>query len=350
MDHTTRSVRAALTFCLPSLLMTSAATGQQLGAPQAYPQQQAYSQPAAPAAYPQTQATAQPQVGGQQQPGAAPQPAPVAAQVPQEFQLNQLQQGELDQVLGAWQVASSKISTFKCSFKRWEYDVAFGPTINGRMEPLNKNLGELSYNKPDKGSFEITEINTFKQQAAPPNQQPPAPIKGDWVKQPDAIGEHWVSDGKSIYEYRPHDKQLVERPIPPQLQGQAIVDGPLPFLFGAEATKLKHRYWMKIEHFPNENPKQIWLLAAPKFQQQAADFRQVEVIFNRELLMPEAMQVTLPNGDRHAYMFDLATARTNGPLNWLNSFFTSPPVPFGWKRVVENMPVAEAPQPVQQPR
>ena len=73
----------------------------------------------------------------------------------------------------------------------------------------------------------------------PPGQQPPQPAKGDWVKQTDAIGEHWVCDGKSVFEYRHDQKQLVERPIPPQLQGKAIVDGPLPFLFGAEAAKLK---------------------------------------------------------------------------------------------------------------
>ena len=52
---------------------------------------------------------------------------------------------------------------------------------------------------------------------------------------------------KVVYQYRPDLKQLVEHPIPPQLQGQAIVDGPLPFLFGADAAKLKQRYWMKLD-------------------------------------------------------------------------------------------------------
>jgi TIGR03009 family protein len=272
-----------------------------------------------------------------------------APQVPAGFQLNQLQLAELDQVLGAWQVESAKISTFKCSFRRWEYDVAFSPVVNGQLAPLNKNLGELNYSKPDKGSFQITEINTFKQQPAQPGGPPTAPIQGDWVKQPEAVGEHWVSDGKSIYEYRPHDKQLVERPIPAQMQGKAIVDGPLPFLFGAEPEKLKQRYWMKIEHFQNQDPNQIWLVARPKYQEQAADFRQVEVIFNRQRMLPEAMQVTLPNGDRHAYMFDITKARANGPLNWLDGLFTQPRLPWGWTRVVENMPVAQTPQPADQP-
>ena len=178
-------------------------------------------------------------------------------------------------------------------------------------------------------------------QAAPANQ-PQAAQQGDWVKQPDAIGEHWVCDGKSIYEYRANQKLVIERPLPPQLAGQNIIDGPLPFLFGAEAAKLKQRYWMRIDE-RNQDPKQVWINALPKFQQQAADFRQVDVILDRARLLPTAMQVTLPNGDRHVYMFQLEKANVNGVLNRIqNALFQKPATPFGWKHVVENAPVAEA--------
>ena len=61
--------------------------------------------------------------------------------------------------------------------------------------------------------------------------------QGDWIVKKDAIGEHWVCDGQNVYEYRHDQKQLVVRPIPPAMQGKAIVDGPLPFLFGAEAAQ-----------------------------------------------------------------------------------------------------------------
>jgi hypothetical protein len=48
-------------------------------------------------------------------------------------------------------------------------------------------------------------------------------------------------------------------------------------------------------------------------------------------------------------MFDIGTAKSNGPLNWLNGLFTQPRVPWGWTRVVENMPVAKTPPPADQP-
>jgi len=273
-------------------------------------------------------------------------PVPAAPQAPAGFVLNQLQDAMLNQVLDAWQLESAKINTFKCSFERWEFN-AFGPKVNNQEAPLNKCMGELSYSRPDKGSFQITEVRTFQTPPAA-GQAPGATVAGDWVKQPDAIGEHWVCDGKSIFEYRHQDKQLVERPIPPQLQGQAIVDGPLPFLFGAEAAKLKARYWMRIEQ--QQNDQEIFLTALPKFQAQAADYKQVEVILDRKRLLPKAMQVTMPDNSRHMYMFDIANAAVNNRLAILTSLFERPRVPFGWKRVVEQPPMAQAANPEQPPR
>jgi TIGR03009 family protein len=206
-------------------------------------------------------------------------------------------------------------------------------------------LGELSYKKPDKGSFQITEIRTFKTPPPTPGQAPDAPVRGDWVKQPNAIGEHWVCDGKSVFEYRHQDKHLVERPIPPQLQGQAIVDGPLPFLFGAEAAKLKARYWLRVEEQPNKDI--IWLTAKPRFRAQAADYKQVEVMLDQKALLPKAMRVEMPDGSKHVYIFSADQAVVNNPLAILNALFARPRVPFGWKHVVEQPPMAQAANPQQ---
>ena len=271
------------------------------------------------------------------QPAAEPQPP---LQIPAGFELNALEQARLDQVLDAWQVESGKINTFKCSFERWEYNVAFGP---GHNIPLNKDKGEVSYHRPDQGSFQITEINVFQAQPTPTGQQPAAQPQAAWVKQPNAIGEHWVCDGKSVFEYRHDQKQLVERPIPPQLQGQAIADGPLPFLFGADAAKLKQRYWIRLEQ---ETASEFWLVAKPRYQAQAADFTHVEVMLDRQRLLPKAMQVHLPNGSRHLYVFDIANASLNNPLARLQALFERPRTPLGWKRVVEDMPLEQAAQPV----
>jgi TIGR03009 family protein len=273
--------------------------------------------------------------------------AQAPAKAPPGFELNAIEDGMLNQVLDTWQVQSGKVTRFSCSFERLEYN-AFSPKVNGEEQPLNQCKGELSYSQPDKGSFQITEIRTFKVTPPAPGQPPDAPLKGDWVVQPNAIGEHWVCDGKSVFEYRHQDKQLVERPIPAALQGKSIVDGPLPFLFGAERTKLRARYWLRIEN--QQDKETIWLTALPRFQEQAADYSKVEVMLDRTKLLPKAMRIQMPDGSRHVYIFDIANAKVNQGFAILARLFDRPRVPRGWKHVVEQAPVNQAANPKQQQR
>ncbi len=278
----------------------------------------------------------------QQAPGVqsvAPQP-PAALQVPEEFRLNALEQAALDATLGAWQLKNKTIKTFQCKFERREYDPVFGPSP---QVPLYMNTGELNYNQPDKGSFQITQTKKWQAAPAAPDQ-PAGEVRGGWIEQPNAIGDHWVCDGKSVYQYRPDLKQLVEYPIPPQLQGQAIVDGPLPFLFGADPIKLKERYWLRLDQ-RNTDPNRIWIIAKPKNMAQAADFTEIDIDLEAKQLLPLNMQVVMPNGSRHVYIFDTANASINNPLARIQAIFSRPSVPFGWKHVVESVPMQQAAQP-----
>jgi TIGR03009 family protein len=250
---------------------------------------------------------------GQQAAGPAP--------LPPQFQLNAIEQGYLDQVLSSWQTESGKVTIFQCPFERWEYNKAFGP---GENIPLNKNKGDLGYKKPDQGSFQITEVRVWD------------PAAKDWVVKKDAIGEHWVCDGENVYEYRHDQKKLIVRPIPPALRGQAIVDGPLPFLFGADAAKLKARYWLRAEDQPGTGS--ILIQALPKLPGDAADYKQVDVMLDRAKMMPKAMQVHMPNEDRHVYMFDVDRAAVNGLSQKIMALFQAPRTPWGWQKVVEELP------------
>ena len=261
------------------------------------------------------------------------QPGPTAA--PQNpggapFQLSPVDQQYVDQILLMWENESAKIKTFDCKFERWEYDPVFGP---GNDTPSIKSHGQLTYSKPDRGSFKINEIHRYVQQA---EGQP-----GEYVLQEHEVGEHWVCDGKAIYEYKHDKKQLVVQALPPQLRGTAIVDGPLPFLFGAEAEKLKARYWIRVKQ---SNAATIWLEAYPRHQADAANYQRVEVMLQRKEMMPNAIQVHMPNGrSRAVYMFQDPTV--NGTIDQLfGSIFSSPRTPLGWKRVVQEAPRNVGPQ------
>lgn len=314
-------------------------------APVAAQQPSVYNQPG----YDQTAvvpASTAPHAAAPQTPAGAPQPGPSqpapgpgaigpVQPVGPPFQLTDIEQQFVMQVLQMWEAESAKVNTFNADFERLEYDGVWGPSAD---KALIQSTGTLSYSKPDKGSFKIDGIKRWTKT----NPQDAAPdAAGDYVLQKDEVGEHWVCDGKAVYEYNHRNKQLVVTPIPEEMRGVSIVDGPLPFLFGAEAKKLMERYWIRSKQ---GNAQQIWLEAYPRRQVDAANYDFVEVMLDRKTMQPTAIQVHLPGGQqRHVYMFREPTI--NGKMEaWFGSLFSAPRTPLGWTRIVQQDPATPAPQ------
>ena len=268
---------------------------------------------------------------------ASRQQVPLPNRAPQApFQLTPEQEADLHRVLRAWEERSQKVQTLACEFKRWEYDETFG--IKNPQDPTKvipkESKGEIKYSAPDKGLYHITEMRLPVSLEA---GQPKFQTTSDG-------GEHWVCDGQSIWEYNYDKKQLIERRLPPEMQGKAIQDGPLPFLFGAQADKLLTRYWMRVVT-PANVQSQIWIEAFPKNQIDAANFRRATVILDSATLFPAAIEVHLPNGkSRHVHQLFNNVANNNNPLRFLKGDFSKPALPRGWTKV-EDQPRAAAPAP-----
>jgi TIGR03009 family protein len=223
--------------------------------------------------------------------------------------LTPAEQEELQRVLRAWESRAAKVKTFQADFTLRAYDGVFA---DGEEEPPPREYeGQLKYVAPDKGWFKV-------------NSKP---------------AEHWVCDGKAIYQFDYRKKQLIVRPLPEEMQGKAISEGPLPFVFGMEAEKLLARYYMRIVT-PPDIEGEIWLEAYPKFREDAANFRKVDIILDAQDLLPYAIQLHEPNGkSRKSYAFRDPIVNDN--LQFLKKFFESPRTPLGWQRVVEDMGTAE---------
>jgi len=125
------------------------------------------------------------QNGGLQRPAAVTaRPNPVATPAPRwpkGFPLTQPQQAQLDQVLLAWERSSDKVKTFKCRFTRFEYNSVFGSAT----KPLYKDDGEIKFGAPDRGLFHALRTDQ----------------NGKMVKIDPQREEHWMTDGKSIFNY-----------------------------------------------------------------------------------------------------------------------------------------------------
>jgi TIGR03009 family protein len=267
------------------------------------------------------------------QPGVAPQaPAP-------PFQLSKEEQQFVLQTLQMWEGASAAVNTFTADFEKLTYDGVFGQGLN---TPMILSTGAISFSKPDKGSFKEEKISRWIKDD-PQNAAADAP--GKWVEQPNEVGDHWVCDGKAVYEYNHREKQLVVTPIPEQMRGASIVDGPLPFLFGANANKLVQRYWIRTKQ---SGPAEIWLEAHPRWQSDAANYDFVDVMLDRKTMQPKAIQIHLPGGQqRHVYNFKDPKVNESNVGTWLTGLFSSPRTPLGWTKVVseaEPAPQAANPQ------
>lgn len=269
------------------------------------------------------------------QPAAAAATAPLA---PEWIPLQAEHQKYVDDILRFWEARSNEIKTYKCTFQRWDYDPVFGP----RERPKTFSEGVIQYARPDKGLLKVEKYSVH----TPPAKEGDEPT---YVPQSD-YGEHWVCDGKRIFEFDARKKQVIERPLPPEMQGQAIADGPLPFMFGGKAGNILARYWVRAIT-PREVKGEYWLEAVPKSRHDSANFKMVHIILDEKEFLPKALKVFAPNYDaktnpsHQVYMFDNREVNNQSfdVLNKLNPFareFFEPKTPAGWKKVVERFDVA----------
>jgi TIGR03009 family protein len=324
-------VRIALVACI-FVCCALPLAAQQYTAPQRAAQRSAPAptaqRPRAPASYPAQQPRAGVRQAAAQEPAQAQPNNPpagavvknLAPQVP--FTLTAAQQQLLDQVLLQWERQSDRVKTFKCTFGRWEVNPTFGPKEFNYE--LTRGEGYIKFKAPDHGIYKIASQEEWDAQRR--------------VYAPRATGlDHWVCNGESIFEFNAAKRQLIERPLAPGMRGKAIVDGPLPFVFGTKADQLKRRYWMRDITPADQANRKIWLEAWPKFQTDAANFQHAIVILDARQFMPEALRIVLPDGkNRQEYAFQ--NIQVNDPLSILKGDFLPPITPLGWTKVVEQMP------------
>jgi len=252
---------------------------------------------------------------------------PVAPQAP--FELSQAERNALENLLADWEKRNREIHAMESKFFRWRYDAVFAGATNPNSPPPPPDAGELKFASPDKAWMKIE-----SKDAKHPEQS-----------------EQWLCDGKSVFQWDYSKKIVTEWMLPPERQGKAIGDGdgPLPFVFGIEAEKLKQRYFMRIIT-PPDVQNQVWLESYPKFQQDAANYKKVEVILQivgpTNALFPFAIQVYAPNGkDRVVYQLQDPKINPKGGLliDIFGGDWTKPSIAFGWTKKTE-LPPAPARQ------
>lgn len=244
----------------------------------------------------------------------------------------------LDQVLGYWQESSGKIKRYRCKFTRWEYDGVFmaRDPKTGEMPAKTQSTGVIKYAAPDKGLFKVEQMLHYTAAQKPGE-------RAQYLTRPEDRGEQWICDGKSVFAFDHQRKQLMQTELPPDMQGRAIVDGPLPFMFGAEAAKIKQRFWIRVIT-PKDSKGEYWLEAVPKSRTDAANFKMLHIIIDETDFLPKAMALFDRNYDEVRnptctnFVFEKREVNWNETIDKINIFareFWEPATPLGYKKVVE---------------
>ncbi len=240
-------------------------------------------------------------------------------------------------ILGHWEAESNKIKRYRCEFQRWEYDPVFGPGEN-TFKTYAK--GVIKYSSPDKGMYKIEDLRHFKKD--------PMTGKATYEKRGDML-EHWVCDGKSVFEFDYQKRQLIETELPAEMRGKAIAEGPLPFLFGAQRDDIQKRYWIRVitPEEKKKNNAEYWLEAIPKTQRDAVNFRAVHIMIDGKDFLPKGMVLFSRGQSRLTFAFDDREVNFNILHQQLNIFhreFFKPDTPSGWQKVTHNAHTAALPK------
>jgi hypothetical protein len=127
---------------------------------------------------------------------------------------------------------------------------------------------------------------------------------------------------------------MIVHKLPPELQGKAIADGPLPFLFGSDAQQLKKRYFLRIVTPRDVQGHQIWLEAYPRFQQDAANFHHAQFIIGTEGMTPFALKLIQPD-TKNFIVYQFFEIVMNDPMRMFRGDPFRAVRPLGWQSLVE---------------
>lgn len=271
-------------------------------------------------------------------------------QLPPGFPLDAETQQYIEQLLAYWEGTSTQVSHYQCKFTRWQYDQEVcsfrKPVTNVSGEnslvlvAAMISRGSIRFSTPGKGMYEVDEKWSF---AGPPEQPGEEPkYERRSLSNPDfPEQEKWICDGLAIYEYDYETRRLYETKLPPEAQGEGLKNSPLPFVFGAKATELLDRYWIR-DVTPGNVQDQYWLEAWPKRLNDAQTYSKIEIMLSRDPFLPTAIHMYAPNYNEKSnpskMVFEFQQREINGTLAGLfDRYWIRPSTPFGWQRVENDM-------------
>ncbi|MFO0974901.1 MAG: hypothetical protein U0996_00815 [Planctomycetaceae bacterium] len=159
-------------------------------------------------------------------------------------------EAEMDRLLVQWAQASDRIKRLEGRHFRIVYDLTF--------ETESQSEGEFGYEDPDKGRIDVTPVQITKELVAAREEEVRKALEekrrstvrmtqdGKPFALVPALEEGWYCDGQRVYSVDVPKKQAIVAQLPSEMQGENIMDSPLPFLFGLPPKEARRRFEMSF--------------------------------------------------------------------------------------------------------
>ncbi len=197
---------------------------------------------------------------------------------------------EFEDLLEKWEQVTKGHHRLKADINIIVYNKVFKTEKRG--------TGELRFEAPDKGSLVQKPADLRK--GRPPR-------KGRDGK-PYAVGalgaERWVCTGKEIIQIDDEEKICRAVPIAPNMRGQRINEGPIPFLFGLKADEAKRRYKFYKYKLRRSQPNWFAFTVVPRRQVDLQEYKRATIILDTEKFVPIAIRKVDTTGNQETeYQF-----------------------------------------------
>ena len=201
---------------------------------------------------------------------------------------------DMIQILKDWEVETAKHQRMTAIVEKYIYDSVFYTEKRG--------IGEIKFEQPDKASLKLMPMKIPVGEKSQKKDPKGNPYELDGV-----TPERWVCTGKEIFQIDDKEETFRVVLIPPNMRGQQINEGPIPFLFGLKAEEAKKRYrFFDLKPPPGVNiPNSFWFRAEPRRQVDRQEYKYADVVLDIKRFVPIAIRlVDPPETTTTVYRFD----------------------------------------------
>ncbi len=197
---------------------------------------------------------------------------------------------EMKEILDEWEQKSARIKSLHGKHTRYVYNHVF--ELEKRAE------GKFYVETPDKGRIDLVGL--------PPEKKEVSKKRGPETGKPYRIeadrGEMWICNGEEIVMVNGDEKTYEVAPLPKELRGTNIIDGPLPFLFGMKATDAEKRYQLSLL---GQNDKSLTIQIVPRRQSDMDSYKVAEIRLDKKTYLPLAVRMIDQSGLETVYVFEI---------------------------------------------